>query len=103
MPTDAKDILASYLAEQREAVARIVEATADLHGDGRLYVAAAIIRGNSPGRNAIDDESALNYARTLLSTGVARSKHDACKRSAQLFSENAHSEASMIRRLFKKF
>ena len=49
-------------------------------GDSRFTRAAGVLRGKKAGRPKIDDSAALNMARALYETGVAKSIHDAAGR-----------------------
>lgn len=82
--------------------ALVLERCAKVFGDGRFATAAAHLRGNKAGRRKINDTAALAYAESLLATGVAKSVHDACLRSAVMYAPE-HQVDTVRDRLRKKF
>lgn len=89
------------IATLREATADMLDHLANSVPDGRFRSAAAMLRGHLPGRRSTDDAKALEYAESLVKTGMARSIHKACERAAQMYSP-AYQVKTMRDRLRKK-
>jgi hypothetical protein len=94
---ELKAKLETSVAELRDANADWLDHLAERLEDSRFRSAAAMLRGNPPGRRAADDEKAVNHAMRLLQTGFAQSSHDAARKAARLYAEPHYMRAATDR------
>jgi hypothetical protein len=86
----------------RERIATQADELAAKTGDTRFAHAAGILRGQLAGRPPADDGAALAFAESLIEAGLAKSKNQACKRAATMYSPDRQKVNATRARLARK-
>ena len=93
-------------ATERARISEVCEELAAQTGDDRFARAAGVLKGKPAGRPAADDNAALAFAESLFDAGLAKSKNQACKRAASMYSTTGDKtdviRARLVRKLRRK-